>query len=586
MLCSPLRRIPTPAGVFAFLLLASLPSPTRAQFLHRSHTDIVDGTGKPVLLRGVNLGNWLYAEPWMTGNTNFAMFTDEGGKPDEMDAAVTDLVGAKRAASFRQAWRDNYVTQADVKAIAGMGFNSVRVPLDYRLFTDPATGRDVDTGITYLDRLLAWCAAAKIYAVPDIHSMPGGKLGWVKGNVYDSPDKQAVLAHVWGRIAAHYRDNVWIGGYDLVNEPAVWDAAKLGGLYRTLTKAVRQADTHHLVFVEGDAWGSKLDGLGLSAPSDVWDDNLALSDHDYGAPQMPDSMDAHKALCRRLDVPLWMGEFGYNSNTWYARQKALCERPDPLTAGWSLWAYKSSGIWSLTGFDIPDSYQKLQAYWDAKKRDPNTPKPPADAAFAALTELAQATTLPRCTRRRDVLDSLTRPDFATRAVPYGPGLTLPGTLLAIDYDLGAEGVAYHDTVSTDEAGKGPAGRAWNGGWNGRNDGVDVFPHSDGPAKYAIGGIDPGEWVQYTVTAKPGVYTLRLRYGGEGTGGRLRVSLNGVDLAGSITLPGTGGWDTFATKTVPNVRVTARGPAVLRLDFEAGGVNLSRIAFVPVTSAGR
>ena len=89
--------------------------------------------------------------------------------------------------------------------------------------------------------------------------------------------------------------------------------------------------------------------------------------------------------------------------------------------------------------------------------------------------------------------------------------------------------------------KGPAGRAWNGGWNGRNDGVDVFPHPDGPAKYAIGGIEPGEWVQYTVTARPGLYALRLRYGGEGTGGRLRVSLNGVDLAGSITLPGTGGW---------------------------------------------
>ena len=80
---------------------------------------------------------------------------------------------------------------------------------------------------------------------------------------------------------------------------------------------------------------------------------------------------------------------------------------------------------SLTGFDIPDGYQKLQAYWDAKKRDPNTPKPSGDAAFAALMALAQATTLPRCTPRRDVLDSLTRPDFATRAVPYGPGLTLP-----------------------------------------------------------------------------------------------------------------------------------------------------------------
>ena len=45
------------SAVFA----ASLPS------LHPDGTRMVDASGKPVVLRGCNLGNWLMIEPWMLG---------------------------------------------------------------------------------------------------------------------------------------------------------------------------------------------------------------------------------------------------------------------------------------------------------------------------------------------------------------------------------------------------------------------------------------------------------------------------------------------------------------------------------------
>ena len=196
----------------------------------------------------------------------------------------------------------------------------------------------MDTGFIYLDRLLIWCAAAKIYVIPDMHDVPGGKLGWVKGNIYGDPQKQALLAHVWRRIAGRYKDNPWVGGYDLVNEPAVWDAPKLGALYKTLIGAVRAVDTHHMVIVEGDAWGSRLDLLGLAGPGDVWDDNLALSLHVYGSALSPSPMAGPERLAAGLDVPLWMGEFGYNSNTW---NRALRDQAEAGGVGWCLWAYKS-----------------------------------------------------------------------------------------------------------------------------------------------------------------------------------------------------------------------------------------------------
>jgi len=569
-------------GLFCLIALFALPQSTQAQYLHRSHTALVNGAGHPILLRGVNLGNWLYNEPWMIGNTHFDMFADEDGKPDEFQVAIRDLVGADRAAAFYRAWRDHAVTQADIQKIAGLGFNSVRVPLDDRLFYDRATGQNLDTGFVYLDRLLAWCAAWKIYVVPDMHSVPGGKLGWVKGSLYDSPEKQAILAHVWGRIAARYHDNPWIGGYDLVNEPAVWNAPKLSGLYQTLIAAIRQSDTHHLLIVEGDVWGSDLNKLGLTGPGDVWDTNMALSDHDYGARQTPDSLGDHKRLAAGLDLPLWMGEFGYNSNTWDRKQTLLCEAPTPIPQGWCFWAWKSS-FWTLTSYDIPGGYKALQDYWNKRKSDPNTPKPDPDVAFAALMTLAQGTTFAHCTVRRDVADALTRPDFLTRAVPYQPGISIPGTITATNYDMGAEGTAYHDTVSSDEAGKGPAGQAWNSGWNYRNDGVDIYPRPDGATPFVVGEIAPGEWLRYSVTVTPGTYDLRIRH--SGPGGALHVSLDGADLAGPITLPPTTGWDDYQTQIAANLKITANGPAVLRLDFETGGFNLSRIAFTkPVDNA--
>ena len=557
--------------IFYFFVLSLLaPLPASAQYLHRRHTEIVDGAGKPILLRGVNLGNWLYLEPWMIGNTHFEMFSGEDGKPDEMADAVSDLVGPERAAQFAKAWRDHAVTQADIRKIASLGFNSVRVPLDSRLFTEGGVGFE------YLDRLLAWGAASKVYVIPDMHGIPGGKLAWFKRSIYDSPEKQAQVARAWSLIAARYKNNPWIGGYDLVNEPAIWDAPKLSGLYKMLIDAIRQSDTHHLVIAEGDVWGSNLGNLGLTDPGALWDSNLALSDHDYGAPQTPDSLGDHKRLAAKLDLPLWMGEFGYNSNTWDRRQIVLCEHAAPVAQGWCFWAWKSS-FWTLATPSIPPGYTQLQSYWNKRKTDPNTPKPPAGEAFAALMALAQGTALDRCTFNRDVADALIRPDFLARALPFRPNIQIPGTLTAAEYDLGAEGIAYHDVVSTDEAGKGPAGRPWNSGWSGRNDGVDIYSHSDGETPCSVGGIEPGEWLQYSVKAAPGRYTLQIRH--SGPGGTLHLSLGGVNITGPITLPATAGWETFETFSMPDLKITPRGPALLRLDFDTGGFNLSRLKFV-------
>src|SRR5438874_1324454 len=117
-----------------------------AGFLHASGTTIVEGNNQSILLRGVNLGNWLYNEAYMTG----APFDNDTWPTGLKDVLGTDT----NVATFYATWRSNYISQADIIRVKTLGFNSVRAPFDYKLFYDDTTGQPRDDGFTYLDNLL------------------------------------------------------------------------------------------------------------------------------------------------------------------------------------------------------------------------------------------------------------------------------------------------------------------------------------------------------------------------------------------------------------------------------------------------
>jgi endonuclease/exonuclease/phosphatase family metal-dependent hydrolase len=154
------------------------------------------------------------------------------------------------------------------------------------------------------------------------------------------------------------------------------------------------------------------------------------------------------------------------------------------------------------------------------------------------------------------------------ASPYlGSAISLPGTVNAQDYDNGGEGVSYHDTSG------GNSGGAYRGG------DVDLEPSSDGGND--VGWIAAGEWLNYgvNVTAS-GNYTLQLRVASPSGGGAMHVGFDKSNVWNSVSLPATGGWQTWTTVNVP-VTLNA-GTQLLTLLFDTGGFNINRIS---VVSAG-
>jgi hypothetical protein len=145
---------------------------TKQGFVHTRGENLVDGSGQPLMLRGINLGNWFEVEGYM--------FHFDGGPqaPREIEDLTKNLLGPEKAEAFWKEWRANYITEADIDRIHAMGFNSVRVPLHWRFFTS-----DDAEGFKLVDQLVQWAQKDGIYVILDMHCAPGGQTG---ANIDDS----------------------------------------------------------------------------------------------------------------------------------------------------------------------------------------------------------------------------------------------------------------------------------------------------------------------------------------------------------------------------------------------------------------
>ena len=113
---------------YLFLIQISLFAQTN-KFISVKGKQIIGTDGKEFLIRGTNLGNWLVPEGYMF---KFNKTTS----PRLIQEALTELVGPDEVTAFWKKYLANYITEADIHFIKSIGMNSIRVPFNYRLFTE------------------------------------------------------------------------------------------------------------------------------------------------------------------------------------------------------------------------------------------------------------------------------------------------------------------------------------------------------------------------------------------------------------------------------------------------------------------
>ncbi|MDD5688227.1 MAG: discoidin domain-containing protein [Elusimicrobia bacterium] len=128
---------------------------------------------------------------------------------------------------------------------------------------------------------------------------------------------------------------------------------------------------------------------------------------------------------------------------------------------------------------------------------------------------------------------------------------------AEDFDKGGEGVGYHDIEANNR-----------GGQYRTDEGVDIENCSEGG--YNVGYVLAGEWLKYTINIKTaGTYTIEVRVACGGNGGSFHIEIDDVDKTGPLTVPDTGGWQTWQTLIKKGVSLSA-GQHIMKLAMDTIG----------------
>jgi hypothetical protein len=142
------------------------------------------------------------------------------------------------------------------------------------------------------------------------------------------------------------------------------------------------------------------------------------------------------------------------------------------------------------------------------------------------------------------------------SVSAGVVTTVPATILAVNYDLGGQGVAYNSSSSM------------NPGGVYRNDGVDIQATTANGGGYYVGDVLPGEWLNYTISVPTaGYYAFSTLVASPYTGGTFHIDIDSVNVSGELTVPNTGNAQVYSTVTTGPVQMTA-GRHVMQLDFDS------------------
>lgn len=352
-----------------------------------SGDQIVNQKGETVLLRGFGLGGMLHMENFINGYP---------ANEEAMREGLRKVVGEKKYNLYFDTFFNSYFTEPDAAYIQSLGLNLVRIPINYRLFEDDMNPGVIKEGaFAFLDSVIARCARHQVYTIIDLHALPGAQnQHWHSDNpthvasFWIHKHFQDRVVHLWEVIAERYKNEAWVAGYDLINEPADPSGEKVFPYYKRLRDAIRKIDPDHILFLEGDKYA-----VDFSRFTEVWD-NVVYTNHDYATPGFVSGGDypgitrgkyydkdtLERDFLKKSEfmfsrrVPLWVGEFGpvYTGDAKrdemrYRVLKDQLAYYNKYKVSWCIWLYKDMGLQAIMHQNENTPYMKLVSKFLARK---------------------------------------------------------------------------------------------------------------------------------------------------------------------------------------------------------------------------
>ncbi len=140
---------------------------------------------------------------------------------------------------------NTFITEEDIEEIAALGFDHVRVPVDYNVLEDEE-GNVLETGFKHLEDCRRWCADRGLNMLIDLHECYGYSFDPLKDMdrrtfFYDEA-LQARFLNLWREIAERFKDHADQVAFEPLNEIVLYDVAEawndLAGRYIELMRSI------------------------------------------------------------------------------------------------------------------------------------------------------------------------------------------------------------------------------------------------------------------------------------------------------------------------------------------------------------
>lgn len=365
------------------------------------------GKGKAIKLHGTNAGGYLLQELWMTPTLKTVHVKDESS----IYAHLENRFGKDSARELITAYQDSYWTTKDFDNVQALGANCIRLPFWYRTLVDE-NGELYADAFKRLDWFVNESQQRGIYVILDMHGAPGSQNGSDHSGVDgeqnkkgaskfffgdSAPQNQEKYYDLWKTIAAHYKGNPAVAGYDLLNEPfctyrynsGLSDEelhAMLWDVYDKAYKTIRGVDPDHIIIMEA-TWNP----VDLPEPETYGWENIMYEYHNYlyddyenaQGRQISNMEDKLGAIADAdFPVPTLMGEFCYFNN-YSAWDKGL-SLLNKAGVNWTTWTYKTIadyGNWGIYHHSKTigkinlerTSFDAIKKFWSTMDKEiPNT----------------------------------------------------------------------------------------------------------------------------------------------------------------------------------------------------------------------
>lgn len=175
--------------------------------------------------------------------------------------------------------RLEFFTEKDVRLIAGLGFDHIRLPIDEEQLWDEA-GQPDREAFHLLDSALDWCAAAGLRVVVDLHIVRSHHFNDRHvPRLFTDPAALARFVDLWRQLSAHLgpRPAEQVA-YELLNEAVAPDPADWNRVAMAAYAAIREAEPERVIVLGSNHFNQCHTFHALEIPDDP---HLILTFHFY-----------------------------------------------------------------------------------------------------------------------------------------------------------------------------------------------------------------------------------------------------------------------------------------------------------------